>query len=158
MTHMSPPTPMLPPPTMLLAPPNRLVTDGVQASMLRQLFTKPLSATLVRSNPGDGAGPSSPGLDFGGDGFAGAGTHDRPCDMCLATVCICSKTGSTDMSVHVSLGSLCKATSAMLSLLTLQFLLAMGAAETVGNSTGWLLQCLTQHCHSPQWLSILVFC
>jgi hypothetical protein len=46
---------------------------GMQLSMLSQLFTKPMSATLVRSNSRDNAGPSSPGLDFGGDSFGAAG-------------------------------------------------------------------------------------
>ena len=45
----------------------------MQLSMLSQLFTKPASATLVRSDFRDDAGPSSPGLDFGGDSFGAAG-------------------------------------------------------------------------------------
>ncbi|KAL0027978.1 hypothetical protein WJX79_007636 [Trebouxia sp. C0005] len=41
-------------------------------SMLSQLFTKPASATLVRGDFRDDAGPSSPGLDFGGASFEAA--------------------------------------------------------------------------------------
>lgn len=40
--------------------------------MLRQLFLKPLSATAVRSDPKDAAGPSTPGFDFGGASCGGA--------------------------------------------------------------------------------------
>ncbi|DBA88599.1 TPA: hypothetical protein ACH3X1_004246 [Trebouxia sp. C0004] len=42
-------------------------------SMLSQLFTKPVPATLVRGDFRDNAGPSSPGLDFGGDSIGAAG-------------------------------------------------------------------------------------
>ena len=46
----------------------------MQASMLRQLFLKPLSATAVRRDPHDGAGPSTPAFDtFGGGDFGAAG-------------------------------------------------------------------------------------
>ena len=41
--------------------------------MLRQLFLKPLSAIAVRSDPQDGAGPSTPGFDFGGAACEDAG-------------------------------------------------------------------------------------
>ena len=41
--------------------------------MLRQLFLKPLSATAVRSDPKDAAGPSNPGFDFGGANCGDAG-------------------------------------------------------------------------------------
>jgi len=59
---------------VLFAQSNKL-TDafGMQVSMLSQLFTKPVSATLVKSDCRDDAGPSSPGLDFGGDSFGAAG-------------------------------------------------------------------------------------
>lgn len=45
-------------------------------SRLSQLFTKPASATLVRSDFRDDAGPNGPGLDFGGDSFGAAGDGD----------------------------------------------------------------------------------
>ncbi|DBB15061.1 TPA: hypothetical protein ACH3X3_004077 [Trebouxia sp. C0006] len=45
-------------------------------SMLSQLFTKPVSATLVKSDCRDDAGPSSPGLDFGGDSLGAADDGD----------------------------------------------------------------------------------
>ena len=41
--------------------------------MLRQLFLKPLSATAVRSDSKDTAGPSTPGFDFGGASCGDAG-------------------------------------------------------------------------------------
>ena len=41
--------------------------------MLRQLFLKPLSATVVRRDPRDGAGPTTPAFDFGGDHFGAEG-------------------------------------------------------------------------------------
>ena len=50
-----------------------MVVNGVQESMLRQLFLKQLSATAVRSDPHDAAGPSTPGFDFGGGSCGGAG-------------------------------------------------------------------------------------
>ena len=52
----------------------------MQASMLRELFTKPVSAAFVRRDARDGAGPSSLGPDFGEDGFgvpgSGASMHN----------------------------------------------------------------------------------
>ncbi len=71
----------------------------MQLSMLSQLFTKPASATLVRSDFRDDAGPSSPGLDFGGDSFGAAGksfllcllrlraSYDNWCSITLAAKC-----------------------------------------------------------------------
>ena len=47
----------------------------VQVSMLRQLFLKPVSATAVRGDSQDGAGPSTPGFDFGGGGYGDAGDN-----------------------------------------------------------------------------------
>ena len=41
--------------------------------MLRQLFLKPLSATVVRRDPQDGAGPATPAFDFGRDDFGAEG-------------------------------------------------------------------------------------
>ena len=59
---------------MLFARSNELSDAfGMQLSRLSQAFTKPASATLVRSDFRDDAGPNGPGLDFGGDSFGAAG-------------------------------------------------------------------------------------
>ena len=50
-----------------------MVVNEAQESMLRQLFLKPLSATAVRSDPHDAAGPSTLGFDFGGPSCGSAG-------------------------------------------------------------------------------------
>lgn len=54
--------------------------------MLRQLFLKPLSATAVRSDPKDEAGPSTPGFDFGGASCGGAGDALPPVHQLIAAI------------------------------------------------------------------------
>lgn len=61
--------------------------------MLRQLFLKPLSATAIRRDPQDGAGPSTPGFDFGagcGDAGSKSACVNQPNQLAASTACNCS--------------------------------------------------------------------